>query len=283
MFHRIRALVHEIRLDLRRAWLRGRERGALRRLGRGVVESRVDGGDEEVRRLTEEVGTALARIGELRAASGDSLAADRADLATVPVWLQPAVILRGLCARLVLRQRRAAVRRTLQPVYEAIGARAAERAEFWYSLEREVTAVRAGLARVSTERRRWVAPYGDTALPGWSGKAGEALRGFGRSVHGQLRSDFLPKAPALAGLAVGWWVANTYTDSHLQSALRSIGVGSGGTRVVSSSTYQAMSFWLPLLSAVLCGYLGERIAGFYRMQDGPGEGVVTDGPSALSR
>jgi hypothetical protein len=73
----------------------------------------------------------------------------------------------------------------------------------------------------------------------------------------------VPKAPALAGLAVGWWIASTYTDSHLRSALRSIGLGSGGTRVVSSSTYEAMSFWLPLLAAALCAYLGERIGAFY--------------------
>jgi Na+/H+-translocating membrane pyrophosphatase len=79
----------------------------------------------------------------------------------------------------------------------------------------------------------------------------------------QLRSHLLPKAPALAGLVVGWWIANTYTDSHMRSVLRSVGIGSGGTRVVSGSTYKAMSFWMPLLAAALCAYLGERIAGYY--------------------
>jgi hypothetical protein len=87
--------------------------------------------------------------------------------------------------------------------------------------------------------------------------------GFGRAVARQLRSQVFPKAPALVGLAVGWWVANTYTDSHLRSALRSIGIGSGGTRVVSSSTYETMSFWLPLLAAALCAYIGEKIGAFY--------------------
>jgi hypothetical protein len=46
--------------------------------------------------------------------------------------------------------------------------------------------------------------------------------------------------------------------------LRSVGVVSGGTHVVSESTYKAMSFWLPLLAAAVCAYLGERIAGYYR-------------------
>ena len=75
----------------------------------------------------------------------------------------------------------------------------------------------------------------------------------------QLRSHLFPKAPALVGMAVGWWIANTYTDSRLRSALHSIGIGSGGTRVVSGSTYRAMSFWLPLLAAGLCAYVGARL------------------------
>jgi hypothetical protein len=87
---------------------------------------------------------------------------------------------------------------------------------------------------------------------------------FGRALLGQLRSQLLPRAPALAGLAVGWWIANTYTDSHFRSVLRSVGIGQGGTRVVSSATYDAMRFWLPLLAAALCAYLGDRIANHYR-------------------
>jgi hypothetical protein len=97
----------------------------------------------------------------------------------------------------------------------------------------------------------------------WSARVVTESLGFGRAVLVQLRSHLLPKAPALAGLAVGWWIARTYTDSHLQSVLRSLGIGKGGTRVVSSSTYEAMRFWLPLLAAALCAYLGERLAAHY--------------------
>jgi hypothetical protein len=74
-------------------------------------------------------------------------------------------------------------------------------------------------------------------------------------------------------MAVGWWIANTYTDSHLRSALRSIGIGQGGTHVVSSSTFKAMSFWLPLFAAAVCAYLGERLAEFYR-EEGERRGTV---------
>jgi hypothetical protein len=33
---------------------------------------------------------------------------------------------------------------------------------------------------------------------------------------------------------------------------------------VSASTFKAMSFWLPLLAAAVCAYLGERIVRTYR-------------------
>jgi hypothetical protein len=130
-------------------------------------------------------------------------------------------------------------------------------------LERDVATLRDELAATIAERERWVAPFGGRALPAWTARAGTEAAGFGRAVLRQLRSHLVPKAPALAGLAVGWWIANTYTDSHLRSVLRSVGIGSGGTRVVSSSTYEAMSFWLPLLAAALCAYLGERATAYY--------------------
>jgi hypothetical protein len=271
MFQRVQAQFQEIHLSVRLAWLRRSERAAVRRLGREVAESGTTGGDDEVRRLTGDVEAVLARLEALRAECRLSLEADRGDMAAVPAWMRPVIAVRGLSTRAVLRYRRSAARRGLGPIYETIGARAADRAEFWHPLEREVSATRAALARVQAERERWVAPYGGSALPAWSGKVWREARGFGRSLGWQLRGHFLPKAPALVGLAVGWWVAHTYTDSHLKSALRGIGLGSGGTRVVSSSTYEAMSFWLPLLAAALCGYLGERIAAFYgeqRRQDG---------------
>jgi hypothetical protein len=115
--------------------------------------------------------------------------------------------------------------------------------------------------------RVWARLHGGAAASGgecssadWSGKAGAEAMAFGRAVWQQLRAHLVPKAPAVAGMLMGWWIANTYTDSHLRSALRSLGLGSGGTRVVSGSTYRAMSFWLPLLTAALCAYVGERLA-----------------------
>jgi len=262
MFARLQAVFHQVRLDLRRSWLHRREREALRRLGQAVADAGpIDSG--EMRRWKQEIDAGLGRIESLTRDSRRSLDADRADLATLARWMAPVVVLRGVCTRLVLRHARAAARRELRPCYEALGELATTRPESPTLLARQVAGFRTELARVLAERERRVAPYGGSAIPAVAVRAGEEAAGFGRAVACQLRSQLLPKTPALVGLAVGWWVANTYTDSHLRSALRSIGIGTGGTRVISSSAYEAMSFWLPLLSAALCAYLGERIGGFY--------------------
>jgi hypothetical protein len=253
MLSRIRTQAHQLRLDLHQAWLRGRERAALRRLGEAVADSGWSCGNDEVLRV--------------RAEMEASLEADRADLAVVAPWVKPVVVIRGRCARLVLRHRRAAH-------YIALGKLAAAEPEYWYPLEREVTTVRARHVAVLAERERLLAPFGATAFPAWSARVVTESLGFGRAVLVQLRFHLFPKAPALAGLAVGWWIARTYTDSHLQSVLRSIGIGKGGTRVVSSSTYEAMSFWLPLLAAALCAYLGERLAARYAPSGAPRRAVA---------
>jgi hypothetical protein len=262
MLSRIHAALHEIRLDLRLAWLSRRERKALRCLGEAAVATPLSQ-EELLRRVAADIAADRARIEALGAESRAALDADRADLAAVASWVRPIVVLRGLSTRAVLRHRQRLVARGLQPRLETAGEIVAAAEGAAALPTRELADIRAAAARARDERKRWVAPYGDTAFPAWSARARTEVAGLGRAIGTQLRSHFLPKAPALAGLAVGWWVANTYTDSHLRSALRSIGIGSGGTRVVSSSTYEAMSFWLPLLAAAVCAYAGSRISAFY--------------------
>jgi hypothetical protein len=269
MLARLHAQLHEIRLDLRGRWLRHRERSALRSLGEEVARTGA-GGSDALARLTAEIAEGEHRCAALAAECRASLEADRADLRAVAAWVRPAVLLRGVCTRLVLRHRQSLERRALGPRFEALGdlamasAEAGAHAGARSRLERDVTTVRDELAATIAERERWVAPFGGRALPAWTARVGTEATGFGRAALTQLRSHLLPKAPAIAGLTVGWWIANTYTDSHLRSAVRSLGIGSGGTRVVSSSTYEAMTFWLPLLAAALCAYLGERLGAYYR-------------------
>jgi hypothetical protein len=170
-----------------------------------------------------------------------SYEADRADAESVDLWALPLVTIRGVATRAVLRHRIARGHCRLGSRYEALG--------------REAVAGEGGadpLAPVAGKpeaERRTVRR--------------EATR-FGRAFWGQLRPALLPKAPALTGLAVGWWIANTYTDSRWKSLARSVGIGSGGTTVVSADTYRAMRFWLPLLAAAVCAYLADRIAAALR-------------------
>jgi hypothetical protein len=52
----------------------------------------------------------------------------------------------------------------------------------------------------------------------------------------------------------------TASARYARSILRSVGIGHGGTHVVSASTYKVMQVGLPLLAAAVCAYLGQRIA-----------------------
>jgi hypothetical protein len=179
------------------------------------------------------------------------------------------VIARGICARAVLHHRAARARRALGPRHEALGALAVTGAVGATGEGGDVHAARESLVRLRLERERRLASFGETAHPAWARHAAVESAGLARALLAQLRAALVPKAPALAGMAVGWWIANTYTDSHVRSALRSVGIGSGGTHVVSGSTFKMMSFWLPLVAAAVCAYLGERMMRSYRNRHGP--------------
>jgi hypothetical protein len=269
MLHDLQARLHAARLDLDGRWLRLQEQAALRRLGEEIAGGPARGGSPELAGMRSEIESATRELEALAAEGRASIDADRMDLARVAPWMRPAVVARGMCARLVLRHRSGAVRRGLRPRYEALGHLASLGGAG--AAHPEIADARSGLERVRAERERRLAPLDGRALPAWTARAGAEAAGIGRAIVGQLRSHLLPKAPALAGMVVGWWIANTYTDSHVRSIMRSVGIGSGGTRVVSGSTYKAMSFWMPLLAAALCAYLGERIAGYYgrRADAGP--------------
>lgn len=257
------ARLHEVRLHVEQRRLRHQERLAQRHLGELIAARRNGNEREDVARLAAEIVAERRGMEVLEREFRESLDADRNDLARVSVRMRPVVMARGLCARAVLRHRRAAAERALYPRYEALGALAASNPR---GASADLAASRAALERLRAEREQRLAGYGESAPPAWAATAVTESAGLGRAILVQLRSSLLPKGPALAGMAVGWWIANTYTDSHLHSALRSVGIGHGGTRVVSGSALKAMNFWLPLLAAAVCAYIGERVAGFYRQR-----------------
>jgi len=208
-----------------------------------------------------------AVLDALTAALSGSLDADRRDYPAVAAWMRPVVIVRGVCARAVLRHRMLRSRRELVPLYQQLAAAAlavpsgASGGLLLPPARTDaVRDARTALASLMAERTRLLEPFDGKAYPPWVGDVIEEVVAFARALLTQLRGQMVPRASALAGLADGWWVTRTYTTSRPRSLLRSLGIGSGGTHVVSGQTYGSMRFWLPLLAAAVCAYLGDRTA-----------------------
>jgi hypothetical protein len=184
-----------------------------------------------------------------------SLARDRADWAALPGWAKSLAVVRGLLDRAVLRiLRRGALR------------------------ERDWACVAQGLesddpeVRLARERRAGLAMrVGRMPLA-----AREAAQ-FSRALLRETRGQILPRVPALVGLGVGFWVAQTFTDSGFSATLHSWGIGDGPRYAVESETLHAMRFWLPLLAAALTSYVGARVAALVRSRYAPSPDVVAPG------
>lgn len=258
-FSRVSAIVHELRLDLRERNARLEERKRLIRLGQATAAAAAT--EPDLLHLCTEVREGDHKLDRLRSALANTLDADRDDYAASARWMRPIVVLRGLCTRAVLRHRMMLGRRALAAPEEAIGVVVANRPTAIAGHPEELKAVadaRAGLRAVMEERKRRLEPFGGSALPGWFPHLGRESTVFSRALWLQLKPTVLPRGSALVGLAVGWWLASTYTDSHFRSVLHSLGIGSGGKRVVSGDTYQSMMFWLPVLAAAVFAYLADR-------------------------
>jgi hypothetical protein len=280
---RASAMVQTTRLTLRIARARQRERDALIRAGErlAALGHRPPAGPcqpplGEIQRLR-------AGLDAHAAALSGSLDADRRDYLAVATWMRPVVIVRGVCARTVLRHWVARKRRDLVPLYQQLAAAALTEPGgasggllLSPSLTDAVRSARSEQASLIAERTRLLEPFGGSAYPAWVGVVVEEVVAFGRALVTQLRGQMIPRASALAGLAAGWWVTRTFTTSRPRSLLRSLGIGSGGTHVVSSDTYQSMRFWLPLLAAAICAYLGDRLARWIQQRYHPRAEPITE-------
>jgi hypothetical protein len=266
MLRRLEAQFHDVRLSLQIRSARQREARALARLGRAAMSAPRLREHAQLAPAVELLERVQSTIAALRVARAASLDVDRAEFGAVEPWMRPAVVLRGLLARAILRHRIARAARAAIPHYTALGALVADepgliqRLHLVPFLGDTIATARAELEAARTERLRRLAPFEGQALPNWTARLqGEGLA-LGHAIWAQLRSQLFPRVSALAGLAVGWWITSTYTDSQWKAGLRSLGIGSGGTHVVSRETYRAMSFWLPLLAAAVCAYLCDRLA-----------------------
>jgi hypothetical protein len=259
---RVGAIFDQLRLDLRLRGARRRERPALALLGEAAASGTAPA-DFAVAQLVVEARKGRSRREELDSALTRTLADDRADFMTVSSWMRPVVVLRGICSRVLLRHQIALIRRALTSPHEAIGTALVKPPRDGAGLPRKlvysVTDIRNEIQALLDERARRLAPFGGSALPTWVPHTSREGTVLGRAFWAHLRPTILPRASAAAGLAVGWWLGHTYTDSHLKSALHSLGLGGGGRQVVSGETYRTMMFWLPILAATLFAYLGERV------------------------
>ena len=279
------AAVHAARLEIQMKRAEQREREALARAGALLAASDRVPASGELQALAAEARRLRLELEAHSGAVARSLEADRADYPAVAAWMRPLVVLRGLSARAVLRHQVARCERELRPLHERLAAAAlaepgATGASVPGTLADAIRGARAERDTALAERTRRLAAFEGKALPPWLGWVADEGKALGRSLVKQLQGQFLPRASALAGLAAGWWVAHTYTDSRPRSLLRSIGIGHGGTHVVSGDTYRALSFWLPIAAAAVCAYLGDRVARWVRGRYQPSGGADGEASAA---
>jgi len=219
--------------------------------------------DETVRDLCARIDRAADRASGLHAALDGSLAADRRDFAHASELARWAVIARGTLDRFVLREQariaereRASHERDLgRAAFD--GAHSELRARTPEAVAKEIDAARADALAARAMTREITAPYGGDPLPRWLRAAVRETRAFALHVWKELSSRIFVRAPALAGLFAGWWITRTFTDSALESVLHDVGLG--GRRGISPATMSELAFWLPLLAAALCSYLGAFV------------------------
>jgi hypothetical protein len=262
---RVAAELRRARLGWRSHQARRAERLALIRLGEAVAVAPAARPDPRVARVL----AAQPEIEALETAVRASYAADRTDVPAVGWWMRPVVRLRGICARGVLRHRIGRTRAALAPHYEQIGTAAADETArgdlpIPRALLSDVAAARLDLHAALADRASPVPPARAVVAPRWVTPLRREGAALGRAFWAHLKPRVFPRASALAGFAAGWWVTSTYTDSHWRAALHSVGIGHGARHVVSGTSYRAMAFWLPILAAALCAYLGDRAATLLR-------------------
>lgn len=268
---RLHAALRALPLTRRVHACRRTEAAALAVLGAAV--GRALAADPAPPLLTRVV-EAARRVATLEQGEAQSLVQDRTDYGSVAGWMQPVVIARGLAARAVLRhQRRRAVRDLVAARQDLGRAAVADAADIPVDAVPQadmeaVVAARRALGEALARQAENLAPLGGSLLPRGAVLAAAEAVAFGQAVWGQLRAHLLPRTPALAGMLAGWWVAQTYTDSHWRATLTRFGLADGGTRVVSPETYARLRFWLPLLAAAACAYAGSRLATLVRRRYG---------------
>ncbi len=252
-----------------------RERDALAKLGaalsaagppRSSAGERLHDAHVTAERLDE-------RVDGLRTALAASLQEDQADYADASSWLRPVVVLRGIATRLLVRDRLGRALKARVAAWRALGGAALDEGVAAPTSAAPAAAAaleaRARSARATAALDSHLAALRGARVPVIACHVGREAIAFGKPFLREVRGRLLPRVPALAGLAVGWWIASTFTDSRLSATLHALGIGSGPRRVVSTQHLRAMEFWLPIAAAALCSYASGRIAALVRSRYAP--------------
>jgi len=270
-----------------------REERALTELGAAVFTSaRIGPGapvaEEEVRALWEQLERAEQRTAAARAALESSLDSDRRDFARASQLVRWLVVARGWLDRCILRDVLRREARGRPSIERDLGRAALEsgedalRALVPAALASEAAGAREDARRARGEREALLAPYGGRALPQGLATAVHEIGVFLGFVRAQLTSKLYLRIPALASLLVGWWIASHYTDDWVERDLgtfRRIFGGGGEKTYVDPDTRRILAFWLPLLAAALCSYLGFVVASRVQRKYGRIEGSGTTPPA----
>jgi hypothetical protein len=208
--------------------------------------ARLDFHQRDLRRREE---AAIARLGEKTLAEGGARTGRLASLASEAVAargrLQAIAAGHGTSPSAASRQRREALQQKLYQIHLMAGRLALAMPPS--GAESEVHAIRAEIADAASERDR--------------------LRGQGNRLVDetwtQVRLWIAPRAPALGAMAVGWFIARGYAESHTAGILKSLGssLTRRGPHLVSLTIDTLLvHYGLPLVVAGLCAYLTHRVA-----------------------
>jgi hypothetical protein len=263
------------------------ERRALLALGSALAGAAAPSGSD-VERARGDVAALDAALDRLGTALSASLREDRADYAAVAPWVRPLVVGRGLADRLILRDRLRRVRRARDAACVRLGAAAlresAEIPDVACPLASPAQEARSRIAAATREAESLLSPFGGGLLPGPARLVAREALAFGRALVREARTQLVPRVPALFGLAAGWWVASTFTDSRILATLHSLGIGRGPRVAVDGETYRILRYALPILAAALCSYASARMAALVRARYGAVEAAdpVATAPGPLA-
>lgn len=263
------ALPGAARLSVGMERARRREGKLLERLGETVSSRESSSREDDVRKMLAEADGLATDLEAVKSALAESLEQDRADYPPASSWAKPVVVARGLLAGIILRDRARRIANALRPLHRALGAASLDgrleapngttRPES-AGLAREIASLRRDFEAAEAERLRLLAPWDGRALPDWAHRALNEGFAIGRAIGKETRVRLVPRLPGLVGLAAGWWVAHAFTASYWDRLTDGFGLRRGGPTVVSAETYRGLQFWVPLLAAAICAYLGSRLS-----------------------